>query len=137
MDRQALQRLAKLRNKEAVLLMKNKQYSGSYYLFGYVIECALKACIARSYVAETFPEKKKVLDSHSHNLEQLLKIAQLDSQFQQDSKNNPDLEANWATVKDWNVTSRYETKTKREALDINQSINQRKNGMLVWVQQYW
>ncbi|MEL0589524.1 MAG: hypothetical protein U1V55_07060 [Planktothrix rubescens PR222] len=29
------------------MLLDNHQYSGAYYLSGYVIECALKACIAK------------------------------------------------------------------------------------------
>ena len=101
------------------------------------MESALKACIAKSYPKHIFPDKKKVLNSHTHNLEVLLRVAELEHQLQQDSLTNPILKANWATVKDWSEISRYEIKSKIEALDLYTAITQRKNGLLTWIRQYW
>lgn len=47
MKRQDLRELALLRLKEAQVLFANGCWSGAYYLAGYAIECALKACIAK------------------------------------------------------------------------------------------
>lgn len=54
MKRSDLQKLARIRLKEAKVLLDNRQYSGAYYLSGYVIECALKACIAKQTRKERF-----------------------------------------------------------------------------------
>lgn len=47
MNRLDLQNLALARLEEVEVLLNNHKYSGAYYLSGYVIECALKACIAK------------------------------------------------------------------------------------------
>lgn len=58
MNRYDLQKLAVLRVKEGKVLLDNKCYEGAYYLLGYAIECALKACIAKQTKKFDFPEKK-------------------------------------------------------------------------------
>lgn len=67
-----------MRLKEVEVLLNNRQYSGAYYLSGYVVECALKACIARQTRKFDFPDKKTVLDSYTHDLQKLVKIAKLE-----------------------------------------------------------
>ena len=124
MNRQHFQRLAKIRLQESRLLLNNGQYSGSYYLAGYAIECALKACIAKSYQRYDFPEKKKVNDSHTHSLENLVSIANLESVLSNQASANTSFSANWAVARDWKETSRYEIKTRRDALDLYHSILQ-------------
>ena len=137
MNRTILQKLSRLRKKEAKVLLDSKEYSGAYYLCGYTLECAFKACIAKSYPQYVFPDKTKVNNSHTHNLETLMKIADLQHQFKIDAAANPNLRANWATVKDWSEISRYEIKSRIEAIDIYTAITQRNNGMLAWIRQYW
>jgi hypothetical protein len=46
---------------------------GAYYLAGYAVECALKACIAKETKRYEFPDKKRVDSSYSHNLDLLVK----------------------------------------------------------------
>ena len=46
-DRKDLQELSKVRLKEATALLKLGLFDGAYYLAGYAVECALKACIAK------------------------------------------------------------------------------------------
>ena len=46
MNKRDLEALVDLRVKEAQLLFDNKCYEGAYYLLGYALECAIKACIA-------------------------------------------------------------------------------------------
>ena len=51
MKRNELQELASERLKEAQALLGAGFWSGAYYLSGYSIEFALKACIARQFQA--------------------------------------------------------------------------------------
>jgi hypothetical protein len=104
---------------------------------GYRVECALKATIARTYQRFDFPGKQKVVNSHTHHLENLLRIAELEAHFKADSQNNPQLRANWAVVEDWTETSRYETRTRIQAADLYQAISQRNTGILAWIRLYW
>jgi HEPN domain-containing protein len=46
-NRNGLQDLSKVRLKEATALLNLRMYDGAYYLAGYAVECALKACIAK------------------------------------------------------------------------------------------
>ena len=100
MTRIDFQRISNLRIKEARLLLNGNEFSGSYYLCGYSLECAFKSCIAKSYSRHIFPDKKKVIDSHTHNLERLMNVTDLEDEFRSDTANNPELRANWATAKD-------------------------------------
>ena len=77
MDRSDLQGLASVRHKEARALLRAGLSDGAYYLAGYTVECALKACIAKGTQRHEFPEKKKVQSSHSHNLRELIRVAGL------------------------------------------------------------
>ena len=79
MNRRDLQNIALTRLKEVEVLLENRQYSGAYYLSGYVIECALKACIAKQTRKFDFPDKKTAIESYTHDLEKLVKVAKLDS----------------------------------------------------------
>jgi HEPN domain-containing protein len=47
MNREDFQQLAESRLKEARALLTAELPDGAYYLAGYAIECALKACIAK------------------------------------------------------------------------------------------
>ena len=67
--------------KEAHALLERGLSDGAFYLAGYAVECALKACIAKGTLRGEFPDKKKVESSHSHNLLQLRKVAGLDEAF--------------------------------------------------------
>lgn len=134
MNREEFQKLSKLRRKEAYYLLKVKQYAGAYYLLGYAVECALKACIAKQTKKYDFPDKNIANKSHVHDLEQLLSLAGL----REDLRTNNSLMLNWSIVKDWNETKRYErnispSKTK----DFYFACTSRKNGVLSWIKTKW
>lgn len=67
-NRKDLQSLARTRLAEAKILLDAGRSDGAYYLAGYAVECALKACIARGTQRHEFPDKKTVDASHTHNL---------------------------------------------------------------------
>jgi len=136
LNRRDLKNLALTRLKEVEVLLKNRQYSGAYYLSGYVIECALKACIAKQTKKFEFPDKKTVMDSYTHDLEKLVKVAKLEKQLKS-LLNDPDFSLRWSMVKDWSEESRYQTHNRQEALDIYSAITDPNHGVLQWLQQHW
>jgi hypothetical protein len=73
-------------------------YDGAYYLAGYAVECALKACIAKDTRRHQFPDKKRVDLSHSHDLIQLIRVAGLEDEHRERVRSDPDFETNWEVV---------------------------------------
>jgi HEPN domain-containing protein len=138
MNRQELQELSRIRRKEAAALLEAKHYSGAYYLLGYSVECALKACIAKQTNKYDFPNKDLATKAHVHNLEQLIKLAGLENDLDKDIKKNRTLEVNWAVVKDWKVSSRYiRTIALADARDLYSACTSRTNGILSWIKTKW
>lgn len=138
MNRQELQELSKIRRKEAVTLLKVKHYSGAYYLLGYSVECALKACIAKQTNKYDFPNKDLANKAYAHNLEQLVKLAGLENELATDFKKNKTLEVNWAIIKDWKESSRYICAiTPADAKDLYSACTSRINGILSWIKTKW
>lgn len=137
LNRQSLQELARIRLREAKVLLKGGYYDGAYYLCGYVIECALKACIARHTKRYDFPEKKTVIESYTHDLEKLVKVAEMWPALDEEMDRDPDFADNWDVVKDWHENSRYERHLKREAEDLYASVVDRQHGVLRWIRQHW
>lgn len=138
MNRAELQNLAKIRVKEAKILLDNRYFEGAYYLLGYAIECALKACIAKQMKRYDFPDKRLVNDSYTHNLEKLLDISGLKIQYQKEIKINRQLELNWAIVKDWSEESRYLTNIPESKVrHFYLAVTARKGGVLTWIKKLW
>jgi hypothetical protein len=136
LTRRDLQRLADLRAKEAGVLAKNRNQAGAFYLAGYAVECALKACIAKEAKRHEFPPKVDyVRRVYTHNLEELLKIAQLEKQLEADAKNNPSLGINWGVVKAWNEEARYKA-SGLNGRDLYAAISG-PSGVLPWIKQRW
>ncbi len=133
-----MQRITRLRVNEAKVLLENGYFSGAYYLLGYAVECALKACIAKQIKRYDFPDRKLINDSYSHELEKLLGVSGLKEKLQDEIRNNPNLEVNWAIVKDWSVESRYSTDiSETTARDFYSAVTARENGVLSWLKKWW
>ena len=138
MNRRELQELARIRIDEARVLLRARKYDGAYYLAGYAVECALKACIARSTKRFDFPDKKTVVDSHTHDLKQLLRVAKLDGLLAQEVQAHPEFRSNWATVANWSEQARYQLgHSEADAEALYAAITARKNGILRWLKKYW
>jgi HEPN domain-containing protein len=58
MDRKDFRALSRVWLSEATALLNAGLPDGAYYLAGYAVECALKACIAKETQRYEFPEKK-------------------------------------------------------------------------------
>lgn len=137
MNREVLQQIAKLRVREAHALLDAGHFAGAYYLIGYAVECALKACIAKQVKQYDFPDKKLANEAFTHDLKKLIRVAGLSRQLESDRKSNENLNQNWAVVKDWNESVRYEVSiTESEAQDMYTSITGR-DGLLPWIKEQW
>jgi len=137
MNRNDLINLSRTRLHEARALLKSGHYSGSYYLCGYIIECGLKACIAKNTKKYDFPDKNIVKKSYSHDLEKLVRIAGLELDLNNEIKKDQTFGINWAVVKDWSENSRYRMYDKKSAQDIYSAIVNRNHGVLKWIKQHW
>ncbi len=74
MNRADFQKLTELRLAEAKVLLDSKRYEGAYYLMGYAVECALKACIDKQTREYDFPAKDS-MDLYVHDLNNLLRYS--------------------------------------------------------------
>ena len=137
MNRTDLQQLALTRVLDAEALLNAGQWSGAYYLAGYAVECALKACIAKLTGLHDFPEKNLVLKSYSHNLEALLEPANLRIDHKSVFDTNRAFKDNWSVVNDWDETSRYSQWSKSEARELHAAITQPADGVLAWIIGHW
>lgn len=138
MNRQELQEISRLRRREAAVLLKAKRFAGAYYLVGYSVECALKACIAKQTRKHDFPDKVIAQKAYVHNLEELLKLAGLERTLETDMKTSKNLELNWTVVKDWKETCRYTTSiADADARDLYAACTARKHGILSWIRDKW
>ncbi|MGD0499175.1 MAG: hypothetical protein ABSC23_12145 [Bryobacteraceae bacterium] len=78
MDRKDFQKLSRIRLREAKALASGGLPDGAYYLAGYALECALKACIAKATRRHEFPDRARANASHTHDLPGLVKLAGLE-----------------------------------------------------------
>jgi HEPN domain-containing protein len=136
-NRAELQRLAIERINDARVLLKAHRWSGAYYLAGYAVECALKSCIAKLMKAEEFPDRNFAEKCWTHNLPQLLGLADLKADFDSALRLNPDLADSWDTVKEWSESRRHMPATRADALDLYEAITDRKHGVLPWLKRRW
>jgi HEPN domain-containing protein len=136
-NRVELQQLAQERIEDARALLAARRWSGAYYLAGYAVECALKACIAKLMKSEEFPDRKFAERCWTHNLPQLLDLAGLKRDFDAALQADLELADNWDTVKEWKEDSRYVRTTKTKAENLYEAITDRKHGVLTWLELRW
>lgn len=137
MNKADLENLAAIRLGEAQILLSAKCYPGAYYLAGYALECALKACIAKNIKAFDFPNKQLALDSYTHNPAKLLATAGLKNALAQQEKVDDDFKENWAVANQWSEESRYRHDTEeKEAIDLLDAITNDQSGILPWLKKF-
>jgi HEPN domain-containing protein len=137
MNRNDFKVMARIRLKEARVLLKNKCYDGAYYKAGYALECALKACIAKMTMRHDFPDKKLVQESYTHSLTVLVKLARLNSYLELEMNADAQFKKNWTVVKDWTEDSRYQQHAEKKARDLVQAITDRGHGVMRWIRRFW
>jgi HEPN domain-containing protein len=137
-NRYDFQRLAAVRLRDARVLLENGSYDGAYYLVGYAVECALKACIAKLTRRYDFhPHWNVVKDAYTHDFGKLLRLARLEETRADAMKADLDLEANWIVIEKWRETSRYDTTSQQQAEELLAAVSDRRHGVLRWIKTYW
>jgi HEPN domain-containing protein len=137
LNRKELQALSRIRLREARALAKLGMNDGAYYLAGYSVECALKACIARSTQRHDFPDKRKADSSYTHSVEKLLKVADLEEARAEEARRDTAFRDSWDRVQWWSGQSRYSTTSGEDARGLIDAVSDRNHGVLRWLKRYW
>jgi hypothetical protein len=137
-NRDAYRRVAQARLVDAQVLLRARRYVGAYYLAGYAVEAALKACIARQFRAATIPDKGSVDKLYVHNLVALVRFANLVDALDAERRRDSLFGAHWQTVQGWSAESRYLlTQPAIEAHNMVDGVADRAHGVLRWLKQHW
>ncbi len=132
------QALAEERLLEAKALLDVEKWDGAYYMAGYAVELALKACIIKTLMAtDAFPDKDIVKQCYTHAIETLVVAAKLDVARKSASDADRDLRNNWTTAKDWSEQKRYHRIDKAEAEALYTAIADDTHGVLSWIKTQW
>lgn len=132
-----LEKLALIRLDDAKLLLQHNRSSSAYYLAGYAVELALKACISRLIQSCTIPEMAFIKAIYVHKLDNLLATAGLRPAFDAGVKADPQFAAYWAIANNWTEASRYEYWDPFAAASLLQAIDEPVHGVFQWVKRYW
>lgn len=117
--------------------MDLRLFDGAYYLAGYAVECALKACIAKTTRRHEFPERDKVNRSYSHNLRELVKVAGLEDDRATRVKADPEFRRYWGTVETWSEQSRYRRHSAKSAEELLIAAGHKQHGVISWITPHW
>jgi HEPN domain-containing protein len=137
-NRLVFQELAETRLLDARACFEAGRYDAAYYLAGYTVECALKACIARQTHENDFPPKNAG-EYYVHNLEKLANLA-TSVPFQADREADPALSEYWIVVKEWSEASRYQPpgdESARKAEEILRAVSDEQHEVLKCLSKYW
>lgn len=128
--------MTRVRLRESRVLLRAGEPSGAYYLAGYALECALKACIARQTRRHDFPQLDLARGAYTHDPTVLVRVAGLERSLRA-AQRDPSFWVNWNIARDWTVDSRYEVHGSEEARDLLSAITAPRHGVLSWVRQHW
>ena len=135
--RKDFQELAEIRLADARALLRAKRYDGAYYLAGYAVECALKACIARGVKRHDFPDRVLANKVYTHDLAELLRLAEIKKKFEREQKKDPELGISWIVVKDWTEQSRYQKHGEQIAEKMVNAVSDPRHGVLQCLREFW
>jgi HEPN domain-containing protein len=138
MNRFDLQTMAEERVADAAALLAAGRFQAAYYLCGYAVEYALKACIARQVREFDFPDRKLVNDSYVHDLTKLLNVSRLAQLHREEADKNTSFAKHWGIVQNWSEVSRYDTSiAQAEASALFLAVTDQTNGVLAWLKKWW
>jgi HEPN domain-containing protein len=136
--RAEFQELAGVRLEEAKALLDFGMWGGAYYLAGYALELALKACIIKTLMAtDAFPDKEFSKNCYTHSLEKLVGLAKLDDTMKNAWNADPDVKTNWAEARDWSEEKRYHRIDRAEAEALYTAVADGAHGVLPWIKTQW
>ena len=134
-----LQKLADVRLAEARALLAAGLWDGAYYLAGYAVECALKACVM-AYVERTgaiFEDRKFSEKCWTHDFNALVEVAKLEPARAAEAAAHPPFRVNWRTAEGWKETSRYARVGEADARSLLTAIDDPTHGVLAWIKRHY
>lgn len=124
--------------RDAEALLAAGRWDAAYYLLGYCVECALKACVARQFRLHEVPDKKLVNAFYTHSLDDLLTISDVKSEMKTHANADSRFEVNWNAVRDWSETARYKVGvTEAFARGMYDAVTNSASGVLPWLKTQW
>ena len=145
LTRPNLQVLAESRLTEARILNSNGQHDGAVYLAGYALEFALKARVCKILDSDYPVEFRCFL---THKIQELVKLAGLEKQLNQQRALDLDFGNNWSVVvgasasmpQGWSEKLRYRKIGSATAADADlflQALDDPAAGIFTWIKKLW
>ena len=149
--RTELRKITRARITAAKILIEAKDYDYAGYTMGFVLECALKACVCKKLDLTSYPADDSSIDSNirstfrTHEFDMLQMLAGLSNKFT-NTGSNPYF-ASWsAATKDyippgnqqW-VNMRYQPNywTESKVKSVYNALTKNTNGILVYLKKRW
>jgi HEPN domain-containing protein len=137
-NRRDFQELARVRLDEANALLQAGYFDGAYYLAGYAVECALKACIAKLTKQFDFPpDRHSIENMYTHDLTKLVKAAELWVDLSYELTIDKAFELNWSIAKEWSELKRYVRISEAAAIALYDALTDRRHGVMRWLRLHW
>ncbi len=133
----AIERLVEARFAEAISLFDAKHFSGAYYLGGYVVELAIKACIANVFQQGAIPDRKFVNSIYDDNLTALIRVAGLEADLKAKAQVDADFAQHWEYIAEWSESVRYQLVEEDKAKPLIEALRDENHGILQWIKMYW
>jgi hypothetical protein len=139
--RSELQRIAQTRLEEAKVLYTAGFYDGAYYLAGYAVETALKACICKLLDEDFPPGSGEVARAYrTHRFEDLILLAGLRKTLGLQIAADVNFQTNWSLVTSWSETKRYDvigTSDQTKTQELLSALDDATYGILTWIKTIW
>ena len=97
----------------------------------------IKACISKLTERHEFPDKRRAMASHTHNLGELIEVAGLKAELKLADQLDPEFGKNWGIVRNWSEQRRYQLSSAEEAKELINALRDRRHGVLRWLKHYW
>lgn len=137
LNRELLQQLSGQHLADAQILLEQKRWPGAYYLAGYSVECALKACIAKLTKVHDFPHKDSA-KAFTHRFDTLVGLTQMETAKIEKCRKSALFDLYWTLAEQWSEESRYEaSREEQEAYDLIRAISDNEDGLLSWIKLHW
>ena len=132
-----LEKLAQIRLDDALFLLSANRSSSAYYIVGYAVELAFKACISKLIQPNAIPDLAFIKVIYTHKFSELLSAAGLRPEFEEYIKMDSQFAANWAIANNWSEESRYEFWDPISAATMLQAIQDPNHGVFQWLKKHW
>ena len=84
-----------------------------------------------------FPDRDFVRKAYTHDLTELLRLADIEKEFEREQQKAPDLVINWNVAKGWTEQSRYERHGKQIAEKMVSVVSASRHGVLQCLRESW